>query len=117
MRLLMAADSDAAPANAFKVYWFGWLPCRTGEAVRMSDGSPFRHSRKWQPPEQSSRATGASAEFLRESLHRRDPKITERIFKAANEHAADLISVQRKYAESAGLQGLRANVDSLASAR
>jgi CRISPR-associated protein Csm5 len=54
-------------------------------------------------------------EFLRESLHRRDPKITERIFKAANEHAAELISVQRKYTESAGLQGLRANVDSLAS--
>jgi CRISPR-associated protein Csm5 len=115
MRLLMAADSDPIPANAFKVYLvrvaslqdrggrqdLGWKPISTF-AEMAAPGTVFKGH--WR-----------IREFLRESLHRRDPKIAERVFKAANEHAAELINVQRKYAESAGLQGLRANVDSLAS--
>ena len=49
-------------------------------------------------------------EFLREALHKRDPKISGRIFTGANDHAAELISIQRKYAESASLQALRAKL-------
>ena len=115
LRLVMAADSDPVPATSFKVYLvrvatlqdkggrqdLGWKPVSTF-AEMAAPGTVFKGH--WR-----------IREFLREALHRRDPKISERIFTGANDHAAELISIQRKYAESAGLQALRANLDSLAS--
>jgi CRISPR-associated protein Csm5 len=115
MRLVMAADSDSVPATSFKVYLvrvatlqdkgtrqdLGWKPVST--FVEMAaPGTVFKGH--WR-----------IREFLREALHKRDPKISERIFTGANDHAADLISIQRKYAESASLQPMRASVDSLAN--
>ena len=115
MRLVMAADSDVVPTTSFKVYLvrvatlqdkagrqdLGWKPISTF-AEMAAPGTVFKGH--WR-----------IREFLHEALHKRDPKIAERIFGAANEHAAELISAQQKYAESAGLQALRGNIDSLLS--
>lgn len=110
MRLLMAGDSDPAPSTAFKVYLvrvaalqdrggrpdLGWKPVSTFAEMAIP-GTTFRGH--WR---------------VREHLRKRDQSAPERVFKAANEHAAELLAIQRKYAEAAGLPRLRASVDALA---
>jgi len=109
MRLLMAADSDPAPLSAFKVYMvrvatlqdrgarqeLGWKPVSTFAEMALP-GTVFKGH--WR---------------VRDS-QRRDQPGPERILKAANDHAAELIKVQRNYAELTGLPRLRSNVDALA---
>jgi hypothetical protein len=52
---------------------------------------------------------------VREHLRKRDQSAPERVFKAANEHAAELLAAQRRYAEAAGLPRLRSGLDVLTS--
>lgn len=115
LRLIMAGDSDVVPRTTFKVYMvrvatlqerggktdLGWKPISTF-AEMATPGTVFKGH--WR-----------IREFLRESLNHRDPKGTARILQAANEHAAALIEVQRKYSEAAGLTRLRASLDALAT--
>jgi CRISPR-associated protein Csm5 len=110
MRLLMAGDSDPIAATAFKVYLVrvatvqdrggrpeaGWKPVSTFAEMALP-GTVFKGH--WR---------------VREFLRRKDHASTERIFKAANEHAGELINVQRKYAESANLPRLRSTLEALA---
>ena len=109
LRLLMAADSSAVARTAFKVYMvrtatiqerggkreLGWKPVSTF-AEMATPGTVFKGH--WR---------------VREFSRRREQAGPERVFRAANEHAAELISVQRNYAESAGLPRLRASLDTL----
>ena len=50
---------------------------------------------------------------VREFSRRREQPGPEKVFKAANDHAAELISIQQSYAEAAGLPKVRASLDSL----
>lgn len=109
LRLLMAADSDPVAVNAFKVYMvrvatvqerggkreLGWKPISTF-AEMATPGTVFKGH--WR---------------VREFLRRRETANPERVFKAANDHAAELLSIQLNYAEAAGLPRLRASVESL----
>jgi CRISPR-associated protein Csm5 len=111
LRLLMAADSSPVTRTAFKVYMvrtatiqeragkreLGWKPVPTF-AEMATPGTVFKGH--WR---------------VREFSRRREQPGTERVFRAANEHAAELISVQRNYAESAGLPRLQASLDTLAA--
>ncbi len=111
MRLLMAADSDPVPLSAFKIYMvrvatlqersgrqeLGWKPVSTFAEMAIP-GTVFKGH--WR---------------VREFQRRREQPGPERVFKAANDHAAELIKVQRSYADITGLPRLRSNVDALAA--
>lgn len=109
LRLLMAGDSDAVANTAFKVYLvrvaslqerggrpdLGWKPISTF-AEMATPGTVFRGH--WR---------------VREHLRKRDNSAPDRVFKAANDHAAELLQAQRRYADAAGLPRLRSTVEAL----
>jgi CRISPR-associated protein Csm5 len=111
MRLLMAADSDPIAVNAFKVYMvrvatvqersgrkeIGWKPVSTF-AEMATPGTVFKGH--WR---------------VREFLRGRNSVNPDRIFKAVNDHAAELLGMQSKYADAAGLPKLRGNLEALTS--
>jgi CRISPR-associated protein Csm5 len=111
MRLLMAGDSDPAPNHAFKVYLV------RAASLQERGGRP---DLSWKPVSTFAEMAVPGTTFrghwrVREHLRNRDKSAPERIFRAANEHAAELLSMQRRYAEAAGLPRLRSSLDALTS--
>jgi CRISPR-associated protein Csm5 len=108
MRLISAADSTAVPHSAFKIYL-------VRVAALQSRGGKFELGWKPAPPfaEMAVPGTVFSGRFTERTNHRREPASVESIFAAANDHAAQLIEIQRRYAEQAGLKQLRANLDNI----
>lgn len=109
LRLLMAADSSPAPRTAFKVYMV---------RVATVQERGGKHELGWKPVSTFAEMAVPGTVFkghwrVREFSRRREQPGPERVFKAANEHAAELISIQRNYADSAGLPRLRAGLDGL----
>lgn len=109
MRLLMAGDSDPAPTNAFKVYLV------KAASLQERGGRP---DLSWKPVSTFAEMAVPGTTFrghwrVREHLRKRDQSAPERVFKAANEHAAELLAAQSRYAEAAGLPGLRSSIEAL----
>jgi CRISPR-associated protein Csm5 len=114
MRLVMAGDSDAVPVTSFKVYLVRVATLQERGGKTEPGWKPVSMFAEMAAPGTVFKGHWRVREFLRDALHRREQKGPERLLEAANEHAAALIDVQRKYADSVGLARLRSNLDGLA---
>jgi CRISPR-associated protein Csm5 len=108
MRVLSAADSNSIPTSSFKVYLLkvSTLQQRQG-----------KFEVGWKPnptfAEMASPGTVFAGEMHEVTSRKRNSGGIEGIFKAANQHAAKLIAMQRTYAETAGLPRLKASMEAL----
>jgi CRISPR-associated protein Csm5 len=115
MRLISAADSSPVPYSVFRIYLLrvASLQSRGGAKFELAwkQGSPFA---EMAVPGTVFTGRLRINEFAK-AAQKRDPVSLEKIFEAANEHAAQVIEVQRRYLEHAGLPQLRANLDRIES--
>jgi hypothetical protein len=119
MKSVMAADSNNVPASVFRVYLLrvaalvdrggkfelAWKTAARGYAPanRPNDSTPI--FAEMAPPRTSFTGSWKVAGRGR----------PDRLFQAANEHAAKLLDFHREWANRAGLPRLGANLDALAS--
>lgn len=120
MRAVAAADSDAIPADAFRVYLvrvaalndrggrieLGWKQAPRGyaPAARPADSTALF-------AEMASAGTVITGSWR--ALGSTPHNAADRILQAANEHAGKLLEAHRQYAEQAGLTRVRANLDAV----
>jgi CRISPR-associated protein Csm5 len=102
MRQLMAGDSDAVAATSFKVYLV--------RVATLQERGP-RTELGWKPVSTFAEMAVPGTVF---KGHWRAKAKSERVFRAANDHAAELLNLQRTYAQTAGLARLRSSIDALA---
>lgn len=111
MRLMMAADSDAIPAAALKIYLVRTASLQTRGDKGELGWKPVSTFAEMAIPGTTFRGHWRVRDFLRES--RRDNIGPDRIFQAANQHAAELLNAHRRYADFANLPRLKANIESV----
>jgi CRISPR-associated protein Csm5 len=100
MRTVALADSAPVANTAFKVYLARVASLQAKGGIAWKQGPPFAEM-----------AVPGTVFTGRMNLRHDAGKI----FNAANDHAAQLIAIQRKYAEQASLQRLGASLDSIDS--
>ncbi|MFB3830097.1 MAG: type III-A CRISPR-associated RAMP protein Csm5 [Bryobacteraceae bacterium] len=132
MRLVSVGDSATAPVSAFKVYLLrvstllprasgyalGWKQSPRGnvEGNRPEEGTPW-FAEMAVPGTVFEGDWDENAFFLQPEVRRvaRWPESygRARVFEAANDYAAGLLAVQKKYAEWTGMELLRAHLEAL----
>lgn len=125
MRAVLAGDSDPINPASFRVYLLrvaalldrngrmelGWRQAPRGYSSRVGDSTPI--FAEMAPPRTS--FSGRIQIAPRRDV-RKEHLGHERIFEAANQHAAALLRLHRQYAEQADLSRLGANLDALLTA-
>jgi CRISPR-associated protein Csm5 len=113
MRVISTADSTPVAQSMFKVYMLRVA------SLQSRGGAKLELAWKQAPPFAEMAIPGTvftgrlSVSESAKASQKREQASVEKIFEAANDHAAQLIAVQRLYAEQSGLQRVRASLDSL----
>ncbi len=111
MRVLSTADSGTIPHSSFKIYLL---------KVSTLQQRPGKMELGWKPnptfAEMAAPGTVFTGGMHEIASRKRNASGVEQIFKAANQHAAKLIALQKHYADTAGLVRLRAGLDRLEAA-
>lgn len=134
MRQIMAGDSRPARPDSFKVYLLRVATLdQRGGSHELGWKQAARANAPGRAPDQGTPAFVEMAipgtyfegdwrirEFLRQpeivkGLHRRENAGVDKIFSAANDHAAGLLAAQLKYAETASLSRVAGNLQALSA--